>query len=261
MPTAKEIRTMGEEIERLLLLSTSPVAVKLLRSEKEIPKKAIRPKKDRGVHIALCQAFAMSRRERVTVAMMKEDHWCWAPLIGFGLVPPPDFYLEGKTAFPSMVSTLASARELARTEPRIEHGKYVAILSAPLGAATFKPDAVLIYGNSAQIRTLLLAVKYQEGCRIESTFDPIDSCVHSLVPAIVNGQYRIAMPDPGEYQRALATENEIIFSLPGAKLQSLVLGLRHVEELHHGYGTFSQEMRPDFPQPDFYKKLFAAMGL
>ncbi len=261
MPSVKELRTIGEELERLLLLKTSPVAVRLLSREKEIPRRAIRPKRDRGTHIALCQAFAMSRRERATVAMLKEDHWCWAPLIGFGLVSPPDFYLEGKTAFPFTAPSLEAAKELARTEPRLEAGRYIGILSAPLRAAVFRPHAVLIYGNSAQIRTLLFAVRFQEGRRVESTFDPIDSCVHALVPAIANGQYRIAMPDPGEYQRALATEDEIIFSIPVAKLPSLISGLRHVEERNHGYRAFSPEMRPDFPQPDFYKELFRLMGL
>ena len=257
----RETRAFGRELERLLLLKSSPVAVELLENEKDIPKRAIRPGKDRGAHIALCQAFAMSRRERVTVAMTKEDHWCWAPLIGFGLTDPPDFYLEGKTAFPRMVSDLEAARELARTEPRLETGKYAAILSAPLKSAAFRPDAVLIYGNSAQIRTILLAVKYEEGCRVESTFDPLDSCVHSLVPVIKDGRYRITMPDPGEYQRALATEDEIIFSLAGSRLPALVSGLRHIEGMNHGYGVFSPDMRPDFPQPDFYKELFRLMGL
>jgi uncharacterized protein (DUF169 family) len=260
-PTLKEIRGYGKDIERLLLLRTSPIAVKLIQKEKDIPKGAIRPKRDWGTHLALCQAFAMSRRQKATVAMLTEDHWCWAPLIGFGLAEPPDLFLEGRTAFPFMVASLEAAKDLAKTEPRLEHGKYIGILSAPLKTGKFEPDAVLIYCNSAQLRTLLLAVKYQEGCRVTSTFDPIDSCVHSLVPVIVTGQYRITLPDPGEYQRALATENEIIFSVPKGKLQGLVSGLRHMEELRHGYADFSQEMRPDFPQPDFYKELFRKMGL
>jgi uncharacterized protein (DUF169 family) len=257
----EEIQSCSEDLEQILFLRTSPLAVKLIEREGDIPEGAIRPKKDQGAHLALCQAFAMSRRQKTTVAMLKEDHWCWAPLIGFGLVEPPDLFLEGRTAFPSMVSSLDAARELARTEPRLESGKYIGIVSAPLKTANFEPDAVLIYGNSAQVRTLLLAVKYQDGCRVESTFDPLDSCVNALVPVILTGQYRITFPDPGEYQRALATEDEIIFSVPKGKLQGLVSGLRHIKELRHGYRDFTQEMRPDFPQPPFYKSLFARWGL
>lgn len=261
MVTVQELNAHGRELERLLLSKTSPVAMKLLEREEDIPEGAIRPKKDRGVHLALCQAFAMSRRQRLTVAMLKEDHWCWAPLIGFGFAEPPDVFLEGRTAFPSMVASLEAAKSLARTEPRLKYGKYVGIVSAPLKTAAFEPDAVLIYCNSSQLRTVLLAVKYQEGLRIESTFDPLDSCVHSLVPVVLTGQYRITLPDPGEYQRALATEDEIIFSMPGGKVEGLISGLRHVEEMSHGYGDFAQEMMPDFAQPEFYKELFRKMGL
>ncbi len=259
--SAEGIEDYGREIERLLLLKTSPVSVKLLEREEDIPKGAIRPKKDRDIHLALCQAFAMSRRQRVAVAMLKEDHWCWAPLIGLGLVEPPQAFREGRTAFPSMVSSLEAARELARTEPRLELRKYVGVISAPLRAAPFDPDAVLIYCNSSQLRTMLLAVKYVEGRRLESTFDPIDSCVHALVPVILTGDYRITLPDPGEYQRALATEDEIIFSMAGAKVRGLISGLRHVEQTGHGYSDFTQDMKPDFRQPDFYRELFKEWGL
>jgi uncharacterized protein (DUF169 family) len=259
--TLEEIQSYGEELARLLLLRTSPLGVKLIEGQDEIPEGATRPKKDRGVHLALCQAFAMSRRQKTTVAMLKEDHWCWAPLIGFGLVEPPEVYLEGRTAFPRMVASLEAAKDLARTEPRLQCGKYAGIVSAPLERAGFEPDAVMIYCNSAQLRTFLLAVKYREGCRVESTFDPFDSCVHSLVPVILTGRYRITFPDPGEYQRALATEDEIIFSFPKGKLPGLISGLKQIEEIGHGYAAFTQEMRPDFPQPDFYKEFFRLWGL
>jgi len=75
----KEYNSYGEDLERLLLLRTSPLAVKMLEKEGDIPQEAIRPEKDGGFHLAQCQAFAMSRRERATVAMLKEDNWCPAP--------------------------------------------------------------------------------------------------------------------------------------------------------------------------------------
>ena len=86
MTTLNEFNNFGEELEKLLLLRTSPIAIKFLEKEEDIPEGAIRPKRDQGVHLAQCQAFALSRRKRQTVAMLKEDNWCWAPLIGYGLV-------------------------------------------------------------------------------------------------------------------------------------------------------------------------------
>ena len=51
MPSITDYNRCGQELERRLILKTSPIAIKMLESEKEIPDGAIRPKKDRG-HLA-----------------------------------------------------------------------------------------------------------------------------------------------------------------------------------------------------------------
>ena len=259
MTTSDEFNSYGEELERLLLLRTSPIAVKMLEREEDIPEGAIRPKRDRGEHLAQCQAFALTRRRGETIAMLKEDNWCWAPLIGYGLVEP----LDENTISPLIyiVENMEAAKKVAKNFPRFEYGKYVGILSAPLKTASFKPDLVLIYSNTAQLRSMLLAIKYKEGYLLKSEFDPIDSCVYSVVPAIQNGDYRITLPDPGEYERAMAEEGEIILSVPPDRLEELVMGLRFFEKIKLGYTHLNMEMRPDFPQPEFYKELFRMWGL
>ncbi len=245
MTSLKEYNSYGEDLERLLLLRTSPIAVKMLEKEEDIPEGAIRPKKDRGYHLAQCQAFAMSRRQRASVAMLKEDNWCWAPLMGYGLVENPhDSFVDEHAYFPCL-----------------ECGKYIGIVSAPLKTANFEPDLVLIYSNTAQLRSILSVVKYREKALVHSEFDPIDSCVYSVVPVLLNGQYRITLPDPGDYERAMAGEDEIIFSVPRDKMEGLISDLRQSEERKSGYTYHAMEMRPDFPQPEFYKRLFRMWGL
>jgi uncharacterized protein (DUF169 family) len=239
----------GEEIERLLLLRTSPLAVKMLVREEEIPKDAIRPRRDRGFHLSQCQAFAMSRRQRVAVAMLREDNWCWAPLIGFGLVDPQA--AEKVEATKSQVKIL----------PRFEYGKYLGIVSAPLRAASFQPDVVLVYVNAAQLRSMLLAIKYKEGSLVSSQFDPINSCVYAVVQVMSTGQYLVSVPCAGEQQRAMPGEDELIFSVPRDKMEDLVLELRQAENAKAGYAYSGFEMRPDFPRPEFYRELFGMWGL
>jgi uncharacterized protein (DUF169 family) len=104
-------------------------------------------------------------------------------------------------------------------------------------------------------------VKYKEGALVTSEFDPIDSCVFSTVPVLLTGEYRITIPDPGEYERALTAEDQVIFSVPGGKVETLMQGLRHFEEIRLGYTDLAMVMRPDFPQPEFYKMLFEMWGL
>ena len=74
MPDLSAYQKYGEELERLLKLKTFPFAVKLLEKEEDIPEGAVRPKKDLGHHLALCQGFSLSRRDGQIVAMMKEDN-------------------------------------------------------------------------------------------------------------------------------------------------------------------------------------------
>ena len=57
MSTISEFNKYGEELEKVLILRTSPIAVKMLEKEADIPKGAIRPKKDRSYHLAQCQAL------------------------------------------------------------------------------------------------------------------------------------------------------------------------------------------------------------
>ena len=68
MTTIDEFNSCGEELEKSLLLRTAPIAVKMLEKEEDIPKEAVRPKRDRGYHLAQCQTFALTRRNRETIA-------------------------------------------------------------------------------------------------------------------------------------------------------------------------------------------------
>jgi uncharacterized protein (DUF169 family) len=246
MATMGEFKRYGEDLERSLLLKTSPIAVKMLENEGDIPDEAIRPKRDRGYHLAQCQAFAITRRQRVTIAMLKEDHWCWAPLLAYGMVEDPhDSFVDAHTSF-----------------PRFEYGKYIGMVTGPLSSAIFEPDMVLIYSNTAQLRDMIGVPKFQDKTLVKSEFDPIDSCVYSVVPVILTGQYRITLPDPGEYSRAMAGEDEIIFSVPKGKLEGLVEGVKRNAERKRKAGDWSHLLlRPDFPRPDFYKDLFKKWGL
>jgi uncharacterized protein (DUF169 family) len=246
MPTIKDFNRYGEELENALKLKTHPIAVKMLEKESDIPEGAFRPKRDKGYHLAQCQVFAMNRRQGMTVAMLKEDNWCWAPLLAYGLVKDPQH---------PMVSGLTSL-------PRFPVGKYIGILTAPLNYATFEPDMALIYSTPAQLREMLMVVKFQEKANIPSEFDPIDSCVYSVVPVIENGKYRITIPDPGEASRAFSADEEIIFSVPKDKLAGLTEGVKRMAEQKRNPEDWSHGlMRPDFPRPGFYKEIFEKLGL
>jgi uncharacterized protein (DUF169 family) len=244
MTTVDEFNRYGEELEKILGLRTAPVAVKMLEKEDDIPAGAMRPKKDHGYHYAQCQTFALSRRDRATVAMLKEDNWCPGAVLAYGLVPRPD----------------DPAARAANTYDCFEYGKYIGILTGPLGTAPFEPDAVIIYCDTNQLRIILLSLKNEERPLVKSNFFPF-SCSSAVVPVILNNEYWITLPDPGEYARALTTAGEMMFSVPGSKVAELTVNLRQFDKNESGFAHEQMMMRPNFPQPDLYKKVFEAWGL
>jgi uncharacterized protein (DUF169 family) len=244
MTTVKDFNRYGEELENLLGLHTSPIAVKMLEKEEDIPEGAIRPKKDRSYHLAQCQAFGMSRRDRATVAMLKEDNWCPGAVIAYGLVPKGD----------------DPAARAQNTGDSFEHGKYIGILTAPLKKAAFEPDVVIIYCDTNQLRIMLLSLKMEDRPLVKSNFFPF-SCSNSVVPVMLNSEYWINLPDPGEYTRALTIAGEMMFSVPRDKLAGLVENLGQFDRSESGFAHEQMMMRPDFPQPELYKRVFEAWGM
>ena len=249
MDNLSEFHRYGEDIEKYMLLRTSPIAVKMLEKESDIPDGALRPKKDKDYHLAQCQAFSLSRRQGKTVAMLKEDNWCWGPLMAYGL------------ADPAIAEKYPELKDEVLKMPKIECGKYIGIVSAPLKTAAFIPDIVLVYSNVAQLNNMLHALSFGGEGSVTNPIYPIASCALSVVPALA-GEYCVTLPDPGELGRAMAGEDEIIFSLPREKVKTLVTQLRMFEERHFGYKDHAfVETYPDFPRPEFYKKLFRECGL
>jgi uncharacterized protein (DUF169 family) len=238
-----ELNKYGEDLEKYLMLRTSPIAVKMAEKEADIPKEAIRPKKDRGYHIAQCQAFALSRREGTTVAMLKEDHWCPTALMAYGHVKRPE-----------------SVEKWTHPYDCFEFGKYIGIVTAPLKSATFQPDVVIVWSKPSQLRSLLLSMKVEDVPQVTGQFFP-PSCAHSVVAPMKTGQYYVVVPDPGEYQRALTEEGDMMFAVPQSRLPVMMAGLRQNEHGPFSYREHQMFMQPDFAQPDFYKEMFKNWGL
>ena len=252
----------SKELREMLLLRYEPIAIKLIESEQEIPEGVIQPKRDLGKHMALCQAFAMARRDQKTIYMDKTSEWCWNPLIGFGFVECN----EGTEAFEIVsrclgIEDIEASRAFFANFPRLPAGKYTGLVVGPLNACTYEPDLVLVYCNNAQLRSMVWAVKNVTGKLIETQLDAIDSCVYACIVPLKTGEYRVTLPDVGEYERASADENEIILSVPGNRIDELLSGLHAFYDRGMGYAQLSKEMQLDFSRPPFYNELFKIWGL
>ncbi len=243
MPDIRKNKRYCKILEQLLGLKTSPVAVKMLVKRQDIPGDALRPYKNQGKHYAQCQAFALSRRDKLTVAMLIEDSFCPGPVLAYGLVPPPE----------------ANARDAGKNYEGLEYGRYIGILTAPLKSAPFEPDLIMIYADTNQLRSMLLSIDEKERPDIKSSFFPF-SCAWAVTSPIIHNTYWITLPDPGEYVRALTQAGEMIFSIPAPKLGRFMNGLKRFFK-ESMFADEQMMMLSDFPQPEIYKKLFKKWGM
>lgn len=259
--TVKEANEMGLTLEQALLLRYSPIALKLIYSEEEIPEGTIRPWRDEGNRLAMCQAFALVRRNRKAYTLLKEDHWCVWPLVSYKICPLDEADIEYMGTKFFMKDKDRSVKYLREEYPMLEGKPPIGFSIAPLRSCTFVPDLVCIYCNPAQIRSLLMATKFETSELLKVALDPVDSCVHSTIP-VLNGQdYNITFPDPGEYERGLTDENEVMFTLRGAVLPTLAASVSMFDKIKFGYQGLQMEMDMNFPRPEFYNKMFEKWGL
>ena len=252
----------AQRITDFLDLRLDIQAVRMIEDPAEVPASAEIARETYG-HLALCQAFALAKRQGITVYTDKFSEWCWAPVVslGYGDAGP------GTKTF-ATISRLLGIQDQEKADrffeefPRLPLGKYQGALIGPATEAEFTPHVLLINcDNNFQFRTLVSLIKYKTGKLLDAHFDTIDSCVHTLVAAMVSKDYAVAVPDPGDQERALAGDNEIILAVPAEKLDELMEGLDFVEKRHGGRHRYYAEMTFEFPRPPFYNDVFAEWGL
>jgi hypothetical protein len=75
------------------------------------------------------------------------------------------------------------------------------------------------------------------------------------------GGYWVVVPDPGEFQRALGDEGEMMLAMPADKITVLCENMKKNQGMAWSYRDHNYFMQGDFPRPDFYKAMFKGWGL
>ena len=260
MTPVETMNKYGTDLLNMLVLRTYPIAIKMLKDQNEIPQGAVRPKKDLGEHYSACQAFSIVRRRGTSLAMFIEDHWCFEPIIGYGLAEPPKDFREGAGS-DFFIQDKEAAKKRNNSMPIIPCGRYSGMVLAPLHKANFVPDLTVIYCNATQLRHMLFSMMLKNGYRVSSTIDPLWSCVYSVVPSLLTGECAVTVPDPGEFERGAVGDDEMMLSIPRGRMEELMSGVYHYDKRGMGYRSFGREVKGDFKQPPFYKEYFKKWGL
>lgn len=203
---------------------TFPVAIKMLKSEDEIPEKTRRPFQQLKKKIAICQGIGMARKLGWAVAMGKEDMQCALGAAPFGFFKNIDFWDAGNMAAGMFAASTEAGKKEEDLIDRFDHGTYSHILVAPLSRAAFDPDLIMVYGNPAQVMRLIHGSLYNEGGAIQSTAMGRLGCA-AIITVIKNDECRFLVPGNGDRIFGMTQDWEMSYLIPMSKLDNVLDGL------------------------------------
>jgi uncharacterized protein (DUF169 family) len=246
-----DYQTSADFLSNNLRLRTLPVAVHFLKKGEAAPEKARYPSKAMGKKITLCQAITLARSYGWTMAMTKEDLQCVPALIGFGLTRVAD---QAKTLGRLLAKMtyaqddLAGASETASLQ-LLANGECDTLVIGPLAKAQNLPDVVVLYGNPAQMSRLSQAWAYATFSRATASVGGKVECAEYLIAPYKTGSARLSIPGMGDRVFSMTQDDEMVFSLPGDKLEMLIKGLQEAgKKVGARYPvTFYQNFQPEFP--------------
>ena len=219
-----DLKAVEQALNTYIRPSTYPVAIKMLKSEDEIPEKTRRPFQQMKKKVAICQGIGMARKLGWAVALGREDMQCALGAAPFGFFKNIDYFNEGNMA----AGMFAATKELAKSEEdlvdRFEFGAYSHILVAPLSRAAFEPDVLMVYGNPAQIMRLIHGALYNEGGAVHSSAMGRLGCA-GIITAMKNDKCRFLVPGNGDRIFGMTQDDEMSFLIPTSKVDGLLEGL------------------------------------
>jgi hypothetical protein len=77
----------------------------------------------------------------------------------------------------------------------------------------------------------------------------------------LKGTCEVTIPDPGDFERSSAGDDEMVFTVPAVNMKEFMDGVYRYEKTGMGYRSFGRDLRGDFQQPPFYQDYFKKWGL
>jgi len=230
---AAKLAQFDDRLNQYLRLSTFPVAVRFLRNWDEVPARAKRPARDMKQRITTCQAIALSRRYGWVIALGREDSSCVLGAVALGIEKRLPFYEDGNLCMNLYTADLDAGRASEDSVPRFAEGRYVGVVTAPLNRTTFEPDAIVIYGNPAQVMRLGQAWLWKRGGTLKSEFRGRIDCADLAIAPVLSGEPQMVVPCSGDRIFGQAQDHEMAFGFPFGLMEEILEGL----EATHKAGT------------------------
>jgi uncharacterized protein (DUF169 family) len=212
---------VSRELKERLGLKKSPVAIKFILREEDIPEGI--EKIDENIrHCEMVQKAAQGEMFYATA----EEQMCKGGAAAIGLMEAPEKIKTGEF-YQSLgrFSSLGSAKRTMESIPKIDP-MMKAIIYAPLEKVNFNPDVIVVISNPAQAMRLAQAMVYTRGGRVEASFSGIQSvCADAVAGPFVNNTANFTLGCSGSRQFAGIKEDEVIVGMNGENIGCVVTAL------------------------------------
>jgi len=212
---------LSMKIKDKLGLEKSPVAVKLVLKEEDIPEGISKV----GTNLRHCEMVQKAAQGDTFYATVEEQA-CKGGAGAIGLMEPPEKVKTGEMYYSlGRFSSLGAAKRTVDAIPKIDP-IMKAIIYAPLETAPYDPDVVVIICNPKQAMQMAQAMVYTLGGRVEADFAGIQSiCGDAVAGPYTTKRPNITLGCSGSRKYADIQPDDVIIGMNGENIGCVVNAL------------------------------------
>src|SRR2546428_1942965 len=173
-----------------------------------------------------CQVSDMARRYGWTLVLTREDSICSLGIAALGFEKPTHLHNSGTLCEGMYTDTKEAGQRSETAIDRFKEGEYGALLVAALERATFEPDLVCVYANSAPGMRLTPAALRKRGGKLGSAFGGRVVCADIIVTTMRTDRPQVILPCSGDRIFGQTQDHEMAFSTPWSHMEEIIEGLR-----------------------------------
>ena len=212
------------DLNRLLRLRTTPIGMKLFRTEMELDQ-IPRIRRPKHVHTT-DQIVGQASRNGWTVGVTAND------LVGdqcrtvIGLAPRSEEWLSGKNMAGVWYETPEDARLHQEAMDTAPAGQFEAMAVSPLASGRLNPpDICLIYATPAQMILFINGLQWSGYKKLTFSCVGESACADSWGRALATQEPSLSLPCFAERRYGGVLEDELLMALPPRFLPGVISGL------------------------------------
>jgi uncharacterized protein (DUF169 family) len=254
VPGAEALRGLAQELTELLRLKTLPIGMKLYEDVAALD--AIpglrRPKK--GAEFSTCQLVTQARVAGLSLGIVHDNLRGFSNCGGIiGLNEPGEDHLSGQRMTGVWFENQEAARAHQDHMPRVPHGRYHALVVAPLRAARLDPpDIALFYATPGAMIYFINGLQWSGYKRFDWSVVGESARADSWGRALKTREPSLSIPCFAERRYGGVLDDEMLMALPPDDIVKAIAGMEALAK---------NGLRYPFPQYGIQQDVHAGMAV